>query len=185
MTRGDTATPSAPTELFEALASNQHDIWASWQRYLHSRCYRVWVSGVQVFMVGADGVTVAMRGGELVIPADSVKHWERQIATPYADLTPAEQVSDREQVLKMWPLIADFVAQWVVDNTPGRLDFGYDWLRSRGADVLAEEWSAELAAIKWEFCPSCGATVKKSSIEAGHRPDCSLVPRLGSVGDGD
>jgi hypothetical protein len=168
MTRGDTATPSAPTELFEQLAAAQHDIWASWQQYLHSRCYRVWVSGAQVFMVGADGVTVAMRGGELVIPAELVKRWERQMGAPYADLTPAEQVSDREQVLKLWGSLSDF---------------GYDWLRSRDEDVLAEEWSAELATIKWEFCPSCGATVKKSSVEAGHRPDCSLVPRLGSAGD--
>lgn len=174
MTRGDTATPSAPTELFEALASNQHDIWASWQRYLHSRCYRVWVSGAQVFMVGADGISVGMQGGELVIPAELVKRWERQMGAPYEELTPAEQVSDREQVLKMWPLIADFVAQWVVDNTPGRLDFG-----------LALKWAVAMDGIEWEFCPSCGATVKKSSIEAGHRPDCSLVPRLGSAGDGD
>ena len=33
-------------------------------------------------------------------------HWQRQINTPYAELTEKEKDSDREQVNKFWQLIA-------------------------------------------------------------------------------
>lgn len=73
-------------ELKEALAAIEHERWADWQRYLHSLCTR-------------------NPDGSLTIPAASVAHWERQIATPYADLSEREKQSDREQVDRYWPLI--------------------------------------------------------------------------------
>ena len=78
------------SDLFEKLAAIEHERWADWQRYLHSKCGRI---------VGT--------GGSLAIPAELVEQWERQIATPYADLSEKEKESDREQVRKYLPLIVD------------------------------------------------------------------------------
>lgn len=43
--------------------------------------------------------------GSLLIPADLVERWERQIDTPYASLSENEKESDREQVYSYLPLI--------------------------------------------------------------------------------
>ena len=74
-------------ELREKLAAIEHERWADWQRYMHSLCTR-------------------NEDGSLTIPAASVAHWERQIATPYAELTAREQASDMDQVDRYWHLIA-------------------------------------------------------------------------------
>ncbi|HXH56607.1 hypothetical protein [Iamia sp.] len=66
-------------DLIEQLAAIEHERWADWQRYMHSLC-------------------AENDDGSLTIPAASVQHWNRQIRTPYADLTDAEKASDREQV---------------------------------------------------------------------------------------
>ena len=77
----------APTpDLIEELAAIEHERWAHWQRYLHSQG--------------------SMRGdGSIVLPADLVARWERQIATRYDELSEEEKQSDREQVMKYLPLI--------------------------------------------------------------------------------
>lgn len=85
------ATPDPATfagGLFEALAAVQHEIWASWQSYLHSKGHRE-----------NDG------HGHLRLPGGYVDSLERQIRTPYAELTEEEKNGDREQVRKFWPLI--------------------------------------------------------------------------------
>ena len=74
------------TDLMEQLAAIEHERWADWQRYLHSLCTK-------------------NDDGSLRIPATSVAHWERQIATPYADLSEREKESDRDQVRRYWKLI--------------------------------------------------------------------------------
>ena len=73
-------------DLRERLAAIEHDRWAGWQEYMHSICVR-----------NADG--------SLTIPKESVEHWERQIATPYSELSEKEKDSDREQVDRYWPII--------------------------------------------------------------------------------
>jgi hypothetical protein len=78
--------PRPASALYERLAAIEHDRWAAWQRYMHDRCQ-------------------ATPDGDLIIPAAHVQRWERQIATAYADLSPAEQASDMEQVDRYWPLI--------------------------------------------------------------------------------
>ena len=75
------------SELFEKLAAIEHERWADWQKYMHSKCHR--------------------NGGALVIPTALVEQWERQIATPYADLSEAEKESDRDQVRRYWHLIEE------------------------------------------------------------------------------
>lgn len=74
------------SELYEKLAAIEHERWADWQRYLHSKCAQV-------------------NTGDLIIPASLVEQWERQIATPYANLSEKEKDSDREQVDRYWSLI--------------------------------------------------------------------------------
>lgn len=75
--------PPEPDSLHEQLAAIEHQRWADWQQYLHSLCER-------------------REDGALIIPADRVKHWERQIDTPYAKLSEAEKAMDREQVDRYW-----------------------------------------------------------------------------------
>jgi len=73
--------------LIESLAAVEHERWAHWQRYLHSKCSRK-----------ADG--------SLLLPAELVQKWEKQIATKYEDLGEEQKESDRDQVRRYLPLIA-------------------------------------------------------------------------------
>ena len=81
---------NAPDGLVHALAAIEHERWCHWQRYLHGRCIRRY-------------------DGALLIPADLVKRWEKQIETLYSELADEEKESDREQVRKYLPLIVDFI----------------------------------------------------------------------------
>jgi hypothetical protein len=72
--------------LVEKLAAIEHSRWAHWQRYVHS-------------------ASLPQPDGSLVMPAELVARWEKQIATSYADLDDREKESDREQVRKYLPLI--------------------------------------------------------------------------------
>ena len=79
--------------LVEQLAAVEHERWSHWQRYLHSKGVR-------------------QSDGSLLLPADLVARWERQIDTKYADLDDHERESDREQVRKYLPLIASALGEW-------------------------------------------------------------------------
>lgn len=74
--------------LVEPLAEVEHERWSHWQRYLHSKCDR-----------SADG--------SLTIPAELVHRWEAQMSTPYSELSEQEKESDREQVRRYLPIIAE------------------------------------------------------------------------------
>jgi hypothetical protein len=74
--------------LIEKLADVEHERWSHWQRYLHSKCERI-------------------GDGSLVIPAHLVEQWESQMNTPYSALSESEKESDREQVRRYLPIIAD------------------------------------------------------------------------------
>ena len=74
------AMPPTPKEqLVEEMAAMEHTRWSNWQSYLHSKCTR-------------------NEDGSLNIPAHLVLHWERQIGTPYSQLTEHEKESDRAEV---------------------------------------------------------------------------------------
>jgi len=75
--------------LFEKLAAIEHERWADWQRYMHSKCDK----------------DELVSTGRLVIPANLVEQWERQIVTSYAELSEEEKESDRDQVRRYWYLI--------------------------------------------------------------------------------
>lgn len=85
-------TPEQDNELREKLAAIEHERWADWQRYVHSVCYE---------NKGIGGEPT----GELTIPIEFARRWERQIETPYHELSEKEKDSDREQVDRYWQLI--------------------------------------------------------------------------------
>ena len=74
--------------LIESLAAIEHDRWAHWQRYMHSKGTR-------------------QSDGSLLIPRELVSRWEHQISTDYSGLTDKEKESDRDQVRKYLPVIAE------------------------------------------------------------------------------
>jgi hypothetical protein len=72
-------------ELFEKLADIEHQRWAHWQKYLHSRCTNL--------------------NGSLIMSPKYVRHLERQIDTPYSELSEREKDMDRQEVMRYWGLI--------------------------------------------------------------------------------
>ena len=70
----------------EELAAIEHERWAHWQRFMHDKGER-------------------LPDGSLVLPADLVRRWERQMSTPYAGLGEMEKESDREQVRRYLPSV--------------------------------------------------------------------------------
>jgi hypothetical protein len=78
--------------LLEKLAAIEHERWSHWQRYVHNHC-------------------IQQPDGSLIISADLVARWERQIARKYSELEEQEKESDREQVRKYLSLIASELAR--------------------------------------------------------------------------
>lgn len=76
--------------LFEQLAAIEHERWADWQKYLHSKTEYSVISDSHF------------------IPQVLFRQWERQIATSYADLSEEEKESDRVQVRRYWGLVASY-----------------------------------------------------------------------------
>jgi len=65
----------------EELAELCHEQWSGWMKYLFSKC----VSPIEP------------NTGTVVIPAWAVERWERQMNTPYKDLSEVEKNSDRKE----------------------------------------------------------------------------------------
>ena len=77
----------------EDLSDYEHESWADWQSYLFSRCTE-----------NADG--------SMTIPKELVERWQRQIATPYNQLSETEKQSDRDQIEKAKPILVKMVEDW-------------------------------------------------------------------------
>lgn len=75
----------------DRLAAVEHERWAHWQRYMHENGTR-------------------LDDGSLVLPAELVERWDEQIARPFHALSPEEQESDREQVRRYVPLVAELLS---------------------------------------------------------------------------
>lgn len=75
-------------ELFEKLAAIEHERWADWQRYIHSKLQKN-IEDRDFFR----------------LPSFWRERWERQINTPYSELSEQEKEADREQVRRYWNLI--------------------------------------------------------------------------------
>jgi hypothetical protein len=74
--------------VLEDLAHIEHERWSHWQKYMHATAER-------------------QPDGSLLIPADLVARWDRQIAKPYAELSENEKESDRDQVRRYLPTIIE------------------------------------------------------------------------------
>lgn len=66
----------------ERMAAQAHVSWSNWMVHLFTLSAR-----------NADGT--------VTIPANLVERWERQIATPYANLRESEKESDRAEAKRM------------------------------------------------------------------------------------
>ena len=71
-------------ELREKLAAIEHERWADWQKWCHK---------------------VLRENNPPPEQGDILERWDRQIETPYAELSEREKNSDREQVDRYWQLI--------------------------------------------------------------------------------
>lgn len=84
--------------LVEGLAEIEHRRWAHWQKYMHGKALR-------------------LSDGSLILPAEFVARWEEQIRTDYGNLEEKEKESDREQVRRYLPLIAEALKATVLPGT--------------------------------------------------------------------
>ena len=71
------------SKLFEKLAAIEHIRWADWQKWCH-KILRENCPSPELEKV--------------------LERWDRQIKTPYKDLSEKEKDSDREQVMRYWDL---------------------------------------------------------------------------------
>ena len=72
----------------EKLAELSHEQWSGWMKYLFSKC----------------DMTL---DGRAVISYELVKHWKRQISTPYHELSESEKESDRVEADRILAVIED------------------------------------------------------------------------------
>lgn len=101
----------------EEWAALEHDRWRRWQRWVHSQSEPVphntdmphcFCNPKKIVVENGNMSIVHSEFSPLVIPFELVARWERQIATPYAELSEAEKESDREQVR---PYITDLITK--------------------------------------------------------------------------
>jgi len=86
-------------ELIELLAEKEHASWARWMQYLFDTC----------------GCSTH---GIVAIPAGLVAHWQKQIDTPYTELSPREKQSDRDEVAHILPIIETYADSRNNNETP-------------------------------------------------------------------
>lgn len=80
----------------ERIAAIQHEQWSGWMKYLFSKCKRQELTSE--------------------IPKVWRDRWERQIDTPYSQLTDKEQESDRVEADKLLQLIKSVCEEVLGEN---------------------------------------------------------------------
>ena len=83
-------TDEERAQLREELADQEHERWSRWMRYLFDKC-------------------LPGRNGDLIIPVQSIRHWQRQIDTPYSELSEKEKDSDRKEADNTLRLLEPFL----------------------------------------------------------------------------
>lgn len=84
-----------PAWLMEKLASIEHERWADWQKWMHTK--GVWFQPVL--------------DSYLAFTEAYINHLNKQIEAPYSALSESEKQSDRDQVMRYWPLIQEWVSE--------------------------------------------------------------------------
>lgn len=103
----------------EAIAGLCHEQWSGWMKYLFSK----------------GSMRADARGPIWVMPAWAVERWQRQMNTPYAELSAAEQDSDRAEADKFLNLIGNGVAERAF-----KAGFSIGCLPSSDIEKIDEEW---------------------------------------------
>lgn len=81
-----TQSATMRSELTEQLADKAHASWARWMAHLFRVCDK-------------------RPDGSVVIPPALVERWQRQVNTPYAQLSEYEKRSDRDEVTHLLPIL--------------------------------------------------------------------------------
>lgn len=127
--------PTTLEQLREKLAEIEHERWADWQRWMHTK-----------FVEHSDG-----KGKFVCLPTEIFSAWQRQLETDYADLSDREKASDMEQVDRYWPLILDLIQQ---REQEARIDENNYWLGVVGNDVphiCFEDFEDRIAELEKEL----------------------------------
>ena len=115
--------------LREQLADEQHAIWAHWMRYMFTQ-------------------GTFSNNGTWTMPAAKVERWQRQMDTPYSDLSEKERESDRHQADKVLgvlsaadPFMPDWstAPTWAVYHTIDEDGSGC-WWGNAGIVLGADAW---------------------------------------------
>ena len=75
-------------DLREKLADLQHEIWSHWMKWLFQCCQ-------------------PNEDGSMTVPVEKVRRWQRQMITPYSQLSNAEQDSDRIEADKVLKILGE------------------------------------------------------------------------------
>ena len=81
--------PKANQQIIEKLAAIEHERWSGWQKWCHKILRKD---------CGSPELEVVL------------ERWDRQIVIPYKNLSEKEKQSDRDQVMRYWPLIEKLMA---------------------------------------------------------------------------
>lgn len=128
--------------LVEELAAIEHERWADWQRWVQrGKAWQVREDTPALVRVPGEPEPrrAVIPAGALVLPPDDVARWDRQITTPYADLTQREKESDRAQVRRHLPVFVRRAAAWHAAYVLREIDAG-EWC---GADAAMADHYAD------------------------------------------
>lgn len=121
----------------EALADVSHEIWAHWMEYFFSTC------DFTLPMLMA-----AIENGSAIVPTEKVERWQRQMKTPYAELTEREKASDREQAYKIIKTLGlSFNNTGANDNRQAYFSFPEHNLTDAQVSNYAASLHAHIAAV--------------------------------------
>ena len=89
-------------DLVDTIADFMHMQWSHWQKHVHSQMIKENVGEKWYYMT---------------LSEEQHKYWERQMNTPYSELTEKEKDSDREWAIKLLELLmADGDIREVLDR---------------------------------------------------------------------
>lgn len=103
LVQGKVTTKELLDEFIEKGADLEHERWAKWQEYLHSKCREHTVNSLNSTTKQYEDIPT----GNLIIPRELRNRWERQISSSYSELSEQEKESDRIEVRKYLPLIQE------------------------------------------------------------------------------
>jgi hypothetical protein len=118
----------------EKAADLEHQRWARWQEYLHSK--------LQYSEFKDDGTTMAC----YIMDAGDFEHWRKQIDQDYYELSEAEKESDRKEVRKYFPFIKDLLIECVGEDENENILTGMN--KKEIEDSLDNEIRNELRATQ-------------------------------------